>query len=190
MIQTYCKECPLRMFNDKCFNLEGVGNALFGKLIVVPNVDYNAYRNRGMSFSKYVEIIKEVLNSSTGGCYEDYFIVPLIRCNLTEKCPVNKDIIRRCINYTIKDIIDNNSVKILLLGDAAKYYLNIDSIEAHINKLYVIRDSFTIRGYSVNYSPFVKYIDDDKYKEFCNHLIKWYNADKDNNYNGYEVKIL
>ena len=40
------------------------------------------------------------------------------------------------------------------------------------------------------YSPFVKYIDDNKYKEFCNHLIKWYNANKDNNYNGYEINII
>ena len=41
--------------------------------------------------------------------------------------------------------------------------------------------------YSVSYSPLVKYIDDNKYKELCNHLVKWFNADKYNNYDGFEI---
>ena len=36
-------------------------------------------------------------------------------------------------------------------------------------------------------SPFIKFIDDNKYKEFCNRLIKWISANKDNNYNGMEI---
>ena len=87
-----CKDCPLRLFNDKCHCFKGVGNPLYGKIIVVPNVDYDAYKNKGMTFSKYVEIINEALSPSTGGL-NDYFIVPLIRCKLTYKCPLCKNII-------------------------------------------------------------------------------------------------
>ncbi len=53
------------MFNNKCYNLQPTGNPLYGNAIVVPNVDYNAYKNKGMSFSKYVEVIKDII-SSTG----------------------------------------------------------------------------------------------------------------------------
>ena len=60
-----CNKCPLRMFNNKCYNLQPTGNPLYGNAIVVPNVDYNAYKNKGMSFSKYVEVIKDII-SSTG----------------------------------------------------------------------------------------------------------------------------
>lgn len=45
-----CNKCPLRMFNNKCYNLQPVGNPLYGNAIVVPNVDYNAYKNKGMNF--------------------------------------------------------------------------------------------------------------------------------------------
>ena len=47
-----CKDCPLGMFNTKCKCLSGVGNPMSGMIIVVPNVDYNAYKNKGMAFSK------------------------------------------------------------------------------------------------------------------------------------------
>ena len=62
MSSNICDSCALRLFNDKCHCLEGVGNPNYGTLIVVPNVDYNAYKNKGMTFSKYVEIIKKVDN--------------------------------------------------------------------------------------------------------------------------------
>ena len=65
-----CDNCALRLFNDKCHCLEGVGNPNYGTLIVVPNVDYNAYKNKGMTFSKYVEIINDILSPSTGGLEE------------------------------------------------------------------------------------------------------------------------
>jgi len=184
-----CNNCALRLFNDKCHCLKGVGNPYYGKVIVVPNVDYNAYKNKGMTFSKYVEIIREVLSPSTGGL-EDYYIVPLIRCKLTDKCPLSNDIIKKCSIYTLSDIVNIHAVKVLLLGDAARYFLSIEDIADKTNKLYVTKDNDAIRGYSVSYSPFIKYVDDAKYKEFCNHLIKWYNANKDNNYNGYEINIL
>lgn len=109
---------------------------------------------------------------------------------MTDKCPLNSNIISRCIIHTIRDIVNTHAVKILLLGDAAKLFLSITDISNKTDKLYITKDNGNIRGYCVSYSPFVKYIDDNKYKEFCNHLIKWYNANKDNNYNGYEINII
>lgn len=109
---------------------------------------------------------------------------------MTDKCLLNDNIISRCIIHTIKDIVDTHAVKILLLGDAAKLFLSVADISNNVDKLYITKDNGNIRGYCVSYSPFIKYIDDNKYKEFCNHLIKWYNANKDNNYNGYEINIV
>ena len=74
-----CEGCPLGLFNTKVKCLSGVGNPMSGIMIVVPNVDYNAYKNKGMTFSKYVEIINEVITPFTGGLGQlDPFIVPLI----------------------------------------------------------------------------------------------------------------
>lgn len=180
---TPCDDCALRLFNDKCHCLNGVGNAWSGKMIVVPNVDYQAYKNKDMTFSKYVEVIKEVLSPSTGEL--DCYIVPLVRCKLNEKCPVDKHLIRRCGLYLFTEMRVYNINKILLLGQAADLLIS-DSISNNVNKIFIGNGTMN-RGYSVSYSPLVKYIDDAKYKDFCNHLIKWYNADKYNNYDGFEI---
>ena len=62
-----CSECPIRLFNNKHYNLQGIGNPYFGNCIVVPNVDYNAYKNGSMGFSNQVKIIKDVLFPFYGG---------------------------------------------------------------------------------------------------------------------------
>lgn len=67
MIPKVCNDCALGMFNTKYKCLDGVGNPMSGMIIVVPNVDYNAYKNKGMTFSKYVEIVKETITPLTGG---------------------------------------------------------------------------------------------------------------------------
>ena len=182
-----CDNCALRLFNDKCHCLEGVGNPNYGTLIVVPNVDYNAYKNKGMTFSKYVEIINDILSPSTGGL-EEYYVTPLIRCKLYDKCPIDRRMIINCSVHTFKDIHKYNFTKILLLGKASEL-INVDNIGDNINKIF-IGNNTELRGYSVNYSPFIKYIDEDKFEVFKEHLIKWYNANKYNNYNGYEVNIV
>ena len=121
-----CDSCALRLFNDKCHCLEGVGNPNYGTLIVVPNVDYNAYKNKGMTFSKYVEIINEVLSPSTGGL-EEYYVTPLIRCKLYDECPIDRRMIINCSAHTFKDIHKYNFTKILLLGKASEL-INVDHI--------------------------------------------------------------
>ena len=40
------------------------------------------------------------------------------------------------------------------------------------------------------YDILIKYIDEDKFEVFKEHLIKWYNANKYNNYNGYEINVV
>lgn len=178
-----CSNCALGLFNEKCKCLSGVGNPMSGKLIVVPNVDYRAYKNRGMTFSKYVEIVKDILIPSTGGLEQlDVFIVPLIRCKLTDKCPVTDDIAKNCMTYTFDDIVNNDIHKVMLLGSAA-FYAGFPSSSITKDKLFVLGNVV----YSTAYSPFVKFKDDIKYKELCNRLIKWYGADKTNNYNGMEI---
>lgn len=177
-----CEGCPLGMFNTKCKCLSGVGNPMSGMIVVVPNVDYNAYKNKGMTFSKYVEIVKDTIISSTGGLEQlDPFIVPLIRCKLDERCPINERIVSKCALHTFADIRTNDIKKIMLLGKVATSF-GFDITKGK-DKLYYVAPFV----YSTNYSPFIKFIDDDKYDEFRNRLVKWLTANKDNNYNGMEI---
>ena len=177
-----CEGCPLGLFNTKVKCLSGVGNPMSGIMIVVPNVDYNAYNNKGMTFSKYVEIVKEVITPFTGGLEQLVpFIVPLIRCKLDDKYPVNESIVRRCMINTFADIRINNIKKIMLLGSAATNF-GFDITKGK-DKLYYVSPFV----YSTNHSPFIKFIDDNKYDEFRNRLVKWLTANKDNNYNGMKI---
>lgn len=180
MTDNLCEQCALRLFNDKCHNLCGVGNKNSGSLIIVPNVDYDAYKRRDMTFSRYVQIIQECI-SSTGGL-DNVYIVPLIRCKTTDKCPINNDIINRCFTYTLNGIKRYDFNKIMLLGISSELF-GFQSITEHINKLYLVNS----RVYSVCYSPLIKFIDNVKFEVFKDCLSRWINSNKYNNYNGYEV---
>ena len=87
--------------------------------------------------------------------------------------------------HTFADIRVHNIKKIMLLGRAASDF-GFDITKGK-DKLYYVSPFV----YSTNYSPFIKFIDDNKYDEFRNRLVKWLTANKDNNYNEMEiVKII
>lgn len=168
-----CDECPIRLFNTKHHNLKGIGNPYFGNCIVVPNVDYDAYKKGSMGFSEQVAIIKDIIHSSTGeGDNLDYIhIVPLLRCNETISCEVDDASYKRCLTHLAKDIIKYQFTNLLLLGDAAKRLLDCD-IGNHLDTILVSKNN---RCYNVNYSPLIKYTNEEKYETFKQYLIKWYN---------------
>lgn len=172
---TICEDCPMRLFNTKHYNLHGVGNPYFGNCIVVPNVDYNAYKEGDMGFSKQVEIIKEILHPSTGegdnvDNLDDVFIVPLIRCNENISCELDDDSYNRCLHHFANDVRKYQFTRILLLGDAARRFLQID-IKTNFETVYISSNN---RFYNINYSPLIKFIDKDKYEVFQSYLRKWY----------------
>lgn len=169
-----CEDCALRLFN-KHYNLKGIGNPFSGNLIIVPNVDYNASKKGDMSFSSQVEVIKDCLSSSTGEL-DNLYIVPLIRCNDLQ-CEVNDDIINKCKLYLSQDILKYNFKRILLLGESVKLVMNIN-IKDNINSVFVGCN----RVWNVNYSPLVKYTNEDLFKHFKYFLNKWYNSTINNNY--------
>ena len=168
-----CEDCPIRLFNNKHYNLHGVGNPYFGNCIVVPNVDYSAYKKGSMGFSEQVKIIKEVLNLATGeqdNLY-DIYIVPLIRCNESISCELDDASYYRCLRYFVEDVRKYQFKRILLLGDAGRKFLNCDITE-NLDTLMV---STNKRFYNINYSPLIKYKDNDKFFMFETYLIRWYN---------------
>lgn len=167
-----CSECALRLFNTKHYNLHGIGNPYSGNCIVVPNVDYNAYKKGDMGFSSQVDIIKEVLYLSTGEHDNliDLYIVPLIRCNETIACELTDDIYYKCLTYFREDVIKYNFQYILLLGDAGRRFLQID-IKSNLENIIISPNN---RFYNVNYSPLIKYIDEEKFDVFKSYLRKWY----------------
>lgn len=168
-----CKNCPIRLFNTKHYNLQGIGNPYFGNCIVIPNVDYNAYKKGNIGFSEQVNIIKEVLHISTGerDNLDDLYIVPLIRCNESISCELDDNSYYRCLTHFANDMRKYQFKRILLLGDAGRRFLNCDITE-NLDSLMVSPNN---RFYNVNYSPLIKYKDNEKYFIFETYLIKWYN---------------
>lgn len=166
-----CENCALRLFNTKHHKLDGVGNPYFGNLIVVPNVDYTAYKKGNMSFSTQVEIIKEIISSSTGEL-DNLFILPLIRCSENLGCKINEDIIKNCLYYYYQDVRKYNFKHILLLGKAGGQFIDgeiknyLDTVIVNINNG---------KCFNINYSPLVKYTNDELFIKFKHYLIKWYN---------------
>ena len=176
-MENNCQECALRLFNKKGYCISGCGNPLSGRMIVVPNVDYKAYKNVNLSFGSQVDIIKEYVDIN------DVYIVPLIRCNETISCDVNADIINRCLYYLGVDLIKYDITDVLLLGSAVVRFFGI-SIKEIINKLII---SSRNRRYTGSYSPLIQFVNDDKFKEFVEHLQNWYISSKYNNFNNYEI---
>lgn len=173
-----CSECPIRLFNNKHYNLQGIGNPYFGNCIVVPNVDYNAYKNGSMGFSNQVEIIKEIFSFTGEGDnldnldnLNDIYIVPLIRCNENISCELDRISYNRCLHHFANDMRKYQFKRILLLGDAGRRFLNCNITDL-LDTLMVTSNN---RFYNVNYSPLVKYKDDEKFNIFKTYLIKWYN---------------
>lgn len=171
-----CSECAMRLFNTKHHNLQGIGNPYFGNLIVVPNVDYVAYKHGSMDFSSQVELIMEVLHLPTGEV-NDLYIAPFIRCNTQISCELTDDIVQRCLRHLASDMKKYNYRNILLLGDAARRILNCD-IKDNLNTLMVSRNN---RFYNVNYSPLIKYTDENKFETFKSYLRRWYSWCKSRN---------
>lgn len=177
----YCEDCVIRLFNTKHYNLQGIGNPYFGNCIIVPNVDYNAYKKGGMKFSKQVEIIKSLI-SSTGGL-DDLYVLPLIRCNEYISCELNEDSYLKCIGYLVEDMKKYQFKNIMLLGSAGRRFLNCN-ISDYFDTIFV---SVNDRRYWVNYSPLINYTDSDKYEIFKSNLIRWYNSIKNNDFTNYKI---
>ena len=176
-----CTGCAMRLFNTKHYNLQGIGNPYFGKCIVIPNVDYIAYKKGDIGFSKQVEIIKSIISST--GELTDIFSVPFIRCNETISCELNDDIYRRCLTNFANDVKKYDFQDILLLGEAGRRFFTCD-INQYLDTIIISSNN---RRYCVNYSPLVKYIDDNKFEIFKSHLLKWYHSVNNKTYNGYEI---
>ena len=180
-----CSGCALRLFNNKHYNLQGIGNPYFGNCIVVPNVDYNAYKKGSMGFSNQVEIIKDVLHLSTGegNGLEELYIVPLIRCNESISYELDNNSYNRCLQYFANDVRKYNFKNILLLGDAGRRFLNCDIFD-NLNNLMISSNN---RFYNINYSPLIKYINEEKFAIFETYLRKWYSCCITRNFNDYNI---
>ena len=180
-----CNNCPLRLFNDKGHNINGIGNIWSGNTLVLPNVDKPAYKKQDMSFSSQVSIINTIL--STGGLEQNLYVIPLIRCNEHFDIEITQRIISRCYRYFEEDASKHQLKNIMLCGDAARRMLNIDDLKPYLDT--VICDKATRRRYFINYSPLVKHTNDEHFEVFKNHLIKYYNSITNKMYD-YDIMIV
>ena len=184
-MNTICKDCALRLYNTKSYNLQGVGNPFYGNCIVVPNVDYKAYKGKSMDFSTQVEIIKETLILSTGVEESNFYIVPLIRCNEQISCKLDKITYNKCLHWFADDMRKYQFKNVLLLGSAARRFLNCN-INEYLNTVFLSKKGIR---YFVNYSPLVQYVDEKLFDTFKEYLIKWYNS-VNNEILDYNLKLL
>ena len=170
MVKSVCNDCALRLYNTKSYNIQGIGNPFYGNCIVVPNVDYKAYKGKSMDFSTQVEVIRNILIPFTGGEESNFYIVPLIRCNEQISCEVDNITYNKCLHWFANDIRKYDFKNILLLGTAARRFLNCNITE-YLDTIMVSPNG---RKYFVNYSPLVKYSDDKLFEIFKEKLIHWY----------------
>lgn len=185
MDNSVCNNCALRLYNTKSYNLQGIGNPFYGNCIVVPNVDYKAYKGKSMTFSAQVEIIKEVLSFLTGDIEQSIYIVPFIRCNERISCVVDQMTINNCLYYLAQDIKYYNFKNILLLGDSFRRFFNCN-VKDYLDTIILTKNN---RRYFANYSPFVKYTDEDLFKIFKEYITKWYNSINSGMFD-YNLKML
>lgn len=179
----YCTNCAFRLYNKKYYKISGIGDPLSGNCIIVPNVDYPAYKKGDMGFSKQVEDICSSFISSTGVLQSDLYILPLIRCNEQISCKLDDKTYKNCLSWFKEDIIKYDFKNILLLGSAATRFLNIP-ITDNLDYSFISKNN---RRYFVNYSPFIKYIDNNKFEIFKSYLVKWYNAIRYNDFSEYKT---
>lgn len=181
-----CKTCAIRLFNEKCYNIDGVGNPLYGNMIIISNVDNKAYKTNDLSFSEQISIMQDVI-SSTGGqelldlCY----ITPLIKCR-ESNCEADDHSLKCCIKNLAKEVIKYKPGNVLVTGSAVNRFLNC-SIHEYLDK-YIV--SFNNIKYFVNYSPLIKFNDDSKFEIFKSHLEKWIIGIKYNCFDNYEKVML
>lgn len=209
MIDNQCNNCPIRLYNDKGYYFNGIGNAWSGNLIIIPNVDNPSYKKGNIKFSDYINIINDCLNDanysnvsgtseasgadnkpnipSTGGLEQaNMYYVPLIRCNECISAEITDDILRRCQTYLIEDINKYNFKHILLLGSAVERFLHT-TISSVRNSIIVSKNK---RIYYSTYSPLIKYINKDKYEIFKNDINRFFNSINNDDYSRYELVKL
>lgn len=160
-----CDNCPLRLYNTKRHNFPGVGDMYSNVCILVPSVDYDAYKAKDFEQSEHVKIIKSII-SPTGEL--DWYIAPYVRCyNMGNTISI--DIVNRCYEH-FKEI-QSNFTDILVCGEVVNY---IGFILRNVVGS-AVRLKSGVRLY-FNYSPLVKYADSDKFEVFKENLIKFRNA--------------
>ena len=180
-----CDNCPLRLFNDKGYNLKGIGESCYGNMAILPNIDKDAYKNNDVSFSKQLEIINDVLqvNLSTGVLQDTFYVTPLIKCREHSKCIVDTQIIYNCQNHLMNEIRMYNPRHIMMFGSSVRRLVD-KPIESLIGKLLVSRNN---RIYYFNYNPFIVFTDVEKQQIFTNELIKAFYSITNKDYTSYEI---
>lgn len=180
-----CDNYALRLFNDKGYNLPGIGTTYYGNFIIIPNVDKPAYKQQNLNFSKQVEIVSQSLFSLTGELVVDFsYITALIKCKETNKLELTDDIFKRCICYLKYEIRQFRPRHVLCLGNVAQCLFNV-SVSELLGKVIYHNGIF----YSFDYNPSIKLYDVDKFNIFEEHLVKWYNMIKFKNYRDYEILV-
>lgn len=146
-----------------------MGNAVSGKVIILP---YESDDMLDVIFDTFdINIISEI------------YITSFIKCKPSSRYPIDNRTIKCCFKNLINEFREYDFTDILLCGDAARYFFNIDNITASLNKLIVSKHK---RKYVINYDPLVKLKDATKFESFKEHLIKWYNAANNKTYD-YEI---
>ena len=181
-----CKTCAIRLFNEKCYNINGVGNPFLGNMIIISNVDNKAYKTNDLSFSEQIRIMEEVI-LPTGGdkLLELCYITPLIKCR-ESNCEADDHSLQCCIKNLAQEVIKYKPVNVLVTGSAVNRFLNC-SIHEYLDKFIVSKNNIR---YFVNYSPLIKFNNDNKFEIFKRHFEEWITAVKYKYYNNYEeVKL-
>lgn len=177
-----CENCPLRLFNDKGYNIKGIGNIHYRKMIVLPYIDYNAYKHQNMNMSSLIDIMNNVVLLFTGDKIEtSFYITSFIKCKESNRFKIDNSIISKCSNYLFDEIIKHDIKYIMLLGNSAERLFNT-KISNLIGKCIKYNNIY----WFFNYSPNIYIYDSNKFEIFKSELYKYIDATNNNNFSNYE----
>lgn len=185
MENNYCENCAIRLFNEKCYNIKGVGNHLLGNMIIISNIDYKAYKTNDLNFSEQLKILQSVYSSTGGDNLLDLcYVTPLIKCR-ESNCEADDNSIKCCIQNLANEFRTLRPKNVLVTGSAVRRFLDC-SINEYLNSCIISKSNIR---YFVNYSPLIKFNNDNKFDIFKSHFEKWIKAINFNYFNNYETVV-
>jgi hypothetical protein len=183
-----CDNCAFRLFNSY-HGIKGIGNEFSNKLVIMPIISRNAAKTNDITNDETYKDVIEAINgniSSTGvDCQSpDLYFTSFIKCSvpITDACNISDDIIDRDRRIIIHEFLTHHFTDIMLLGNVGRWLFGYDCKLKH-DTCYITKNN---KRYVINYNPLIKHYDKDKFAEFKDNIIKWYNAASNKDYTLYK----
>ena len=177
----YCTNCAYRIVVEKRYRcIQGIGNRYNKRIIVLPSLKY---KNKTIEDNTTYTFLNELYNRFYGKALAtDYYITAFIKCPCDRNYPINRDILKQCVNYFIEEMNANDYNKIILLGNTGEYL--IDKKPNNSNIMYSFIDN---RHVTCCYSPNLQNKNSNVIKLFVTKIRNTFDAFNSNDYSKFQI---